>query len=725
MNRPVTGLLLILAILGLALWTLVEPSDLASESMGEAGPPSTITARLSAGAPDASRTELPGIVDQASDGIPVLVVDEAGSPIPDAEVLYLPREPIYAELSPREQLEWSRLVDRTALCRRHGERTTSNHNGIAYLDAESVPTPAVAFTETRHGETVLRFDRTEPPGGWRIELRLERTVVARVTQLGTPIRAVAVYARFKQENRNGSLRDVERAVGLTDSRGVVEIPHLQSWSIAPVDGHRSVSLRVWVTGAFGEAVVLDLDALPSDIVELTCPPTGSISVRAVTPLGEIWQPAFLRKLGGPTYYVDLQPMGSEPMPPAEDWHRELLDDGSLEFSRVALGLRWSAGTMYGDREVVEEFDGPRQPGEHVAIELRPESDSTVIVGRALDERGVPLALGEFEVELTDERVSNRSEVVTDADGRFWWMLAETVRDVVASVRIELVEGERLSGRAAATATEVTLSPGLNRLGDFTLQPAPLIVSAHLVDESDKPVRLEPRVEHAVVGDNWKPLDREVLWREDDSFELRGRVEGRTRVVIPSAPDTPPFEFAAGSSGLRIPVVSPAIVRIEVQHDRGVDGYRLEYRLTTPEGRELRGLAIDTDGETTRWMFHGVARGRYRFELGTFADVDPIATVEAIDVQSGGILEDPRMRFDLRGKLRRVTVRFVDEHGDPRDCTGGRLRQSDLTQRAHFVRGTSTVLLTARDRVRATVDVPGCAPAAVDTTANEATVTISR
>jgi hypothetical protein len=264
------------------------------------------------------------------------------------------------------------------------------------------------------------------------------------------------------------------------------------------------------------------------------------------------------------------------------------------FPRVGLNLCFAFACRLPSVEYRDvEFDGPRNAGDHVRVEVPFTASKARIQGRLLDVSGVPLAAHDLRVDSIGTPTEPHSthelfRAHTDAEGRF-----------VAHVRARELPGAgpRLALHAATRgglpyegfadwpgATASKESVVVADLGDVHAAGGVLLASGRVVDARGKPPQPWQQVEIQLrpldhdVGHGWYPVGSSIgsdggfrvgLAQPVERFELRAGLQG-------CAPGNP-VEAVRGVDGLVL------VLR---------DGCRIEGRLLLPEGVAIGDLDIE-------------------------------------------------------------------------------------------------------------------------------------
>ena len=420
------------------------------------------------------------------------------------------------------------------------------------------------------------------------------------------------------------------------------------------------------------AVELHRERLPTDVVQLHVPSTGSVDLRVFDEHGELFD-------GEATVALRIVREGeARAHSPFDHRERPQLEHevvaGTARFERVELGRELEADVRRGESRISTRAyaNGPTRTGETRSIDVRLGADHPVVRLHAVDSSGRPFGGESLDtvVETDSEHMANRIEtsVATDDEGVFYVDLAhdwtEGRRRTLTVVR-ESADGEELSG-SVDLARE--LDAGVHDLGAVRLEPPPVLVSGRVVadgTESGANVRLvlqsyqEGRAAWSTVRDFKERTDAH------GEFEIRRRHRGaRLRIAAKRAGSVGAArEFAPGEAGLVLELTPEGAIEGVVLLDDEVPGSLVELSV---EGdvEHLNYVERTTQiGEDGAFRIGRLRAGEHSISVRIRRHHDAIGVFEGIPVTAARTTRDARLNpLDLRGRFRVHEVRLsADEH----------------------------------------------------------------
>lgn len=446
--------------------------------------------------------------------------------------------------------------------------------------------------------------------------------------------------------------------------------------------------RLWrgATDADGAAAVTDLGELtgaeatePLDpnstvvaFVDLPIAPPPSTGFRLAEPPREPIE--FILPLHG-SVRIDLDTTGAQTvhgvkaglrildLPPDEArFHTievDAMNDGSATFPIVGLGLRLAAVVeVAGASEPrTVEFDGPRAPGQESRVVVRLVDDESVILARLLDPDGDPLASVELDMVWKASGGNSSTEssrgIEPDPEGRVRIAREDDLGD---DADRSLIFRHSARSIAIEVALPKPLRGGVTDLGDLRLVAPPLFVAGLVVDALGEPIADASVEVHALDGGN-------VRTAADGGFEVRAPSGGTDDPLELTAQavgylDSPPIAITFGMRGLIVRLERAGAVAGEILADDLDVPFRMRFELRDVITGETQ---LETLGSGA-YRLDTVKPGILDITIRIAGHPEPLARRSSVQVRGGETTT--LSTFDLRGKLRRVRFRVVDESGTP-------------------------------------------------------------
>jgi hypothetical protein len=472
---------------------------------------------------------------------------------------------------------------------------------------------------------------------------------------------------------DAELRDIMRIERATsDARGHAIFAHgraqlAQAWPI---------KLALVVDGAFPTVVRREVSVDDVDTtVPIEVPPFGALEV-AVHDFDD-------RELAKGAE-VELVPLGLQP-PFGADPPQALV--GRARFPAVAVGVeaRLEARILDGLERlgpILGSVTIPRA-GETIAVVLGGPNSVPVLVGRALDPNGAPLARTTIDVQIvtppSDLSARFPPRLVTDESGGMrilvpgWSAGGGVLRLVVAPT------SERKILTALVTVAD-GLSIGEHPIGDVVLSGLPRLVDGFVVDQLGHGLE-NARVEvfqRSAGGEVWKGVGCGTVTGRWGKFSIDADPTGSELAITAVVKDCErrsPLTFQRGTRGIEIALERWASIDAKVPIDAGLepqqfqllwtvkDANGVETRCNLP-GRRTR----SHDGVERTWFQHTQLRaGR-----GTLAVQTRGMTL--IELANFELLPGPNPEVlrgvDLRDCIRSFALHIVDQNGD--DIANGQI-----------------------------------------------------
>jgi len=471
----------------------------------------------------------------------------------------------------------------------------------------------------------------------------------------------------------------------TGDQGTAWIPHLQvlvserRWIRGLVD---RTAVRGAMPGVASESATFDPAEPPAE-VQLRLPPAGRITVRAFDDAGPV-----------ANYHLTLQvvPDGEEhdnEVPEVlgtREWTVPVSKAEPATFEHVVLGRRFRAQFRQDALKAAAVFSGPQHPGQEVSVALHAVVESSVLVGRAVDQDLDPIGNASLRFSYATEGGAGTRLVATDAAGRFRINLGHaSAQRTLTKGEISLVEGGTTSPASPGLIHLIaprSLLPGDEDLGDVVLGEAALLAAGHLQESLENGTASDGTVDIAVERAHWR--GGEPRWERDPIatvgfpapgfFEVWGVARSgryRLRVQGPRHLPVEPMEFTPGARDLEIPLLRGGALRatLLVEEEVGDDDLVIEIRPLTPPvagpmtlamARDrLRARAERSDGELRCYRWEGLWPAAYAVEVKARSGRVPLSTVP-VQITAGEqtILKD----IDLRERLRVVRLQVLGPGG---------------------------------------------------------------
>lgn len=599
----------------------------------------------------------------------VLVVDgKTGAPKPDATVWFWDEATQQAVLDLPE--DDPRLADGyiwSMLRAKFGRSLLTDAEGRVRITGVAW-TEILAESAGWMGTAAVDEDLAARGGLLRIPLLPERRFDVRVrTAEGRPVEGAIVQVvgldSLGQLVRTTSLRGSS-----TDRNGLARFDHLQQPcdELPPLVGDDPIAVVLDWPGCTDVMAAFVPNRLPTEPIELTLPPCGSIVVT-------------VRDFEGGHDGVTLTEYG------ADDVRQRvvrLTSDRGL-FEHVPIGVRYELRRWRFDERAV--VDGPRAASELVHVQLTRPPNGVELIGVMCREDGTTIGDAEIQVDVELERAGrverHEIELRTNADGSF---LRRETRLVAADRLLSgfaVVAGSG-PGDGVAKLSSRTLTSGRNDIGRLQLARPRVVVAGTVsvtgfAPDADPWCEVDAVVERcdAATG-KWDQIGGVVPRRHGAAFEVVGEVDVAARLRVHFGPylllQSGPVEFAAGSTDLVLNA-SPCIDTLATaQFDAMVPPDLLAelepldlapgiVRHLVSPGDPLRG-DFELQGERAifRWS---VPAGTYRLVFRIAGFPAPLLVVPEI-VVAAGKTDERATDVDLRGKLAWLELHVVDAAGNP-------------------------------------------------------------
>jgi hypothetical protein len=623
----------------------------------------------------------PLLADPSSIPVNIRVVDDRnGDVLPMAEVAYMSRPFDWYGLSFEDRERIGRLDDDFALYQVYGRETVADARGQLTLALQEKLFLA-GRVNGLYGLLYLEAASLEAEQVHELRLRPDLQMRVRVIDAaGKPAAHFPLGLQGRWDDPAMDGKEEEEATRriytsfTTDAKGVAVLGHLQEWMkiVAGNSGPPDQAVLFFpLPDESQDLRVFDLDDLPTEVVELQAPPTGSILMRVVDAEGSLRrdvQDFYLRYGEGEmrrTYSSCIEP----------------LSDGICRFNWLPLGKRYGvdAAIDNGGNAIEMIVDGPRVQGEELEVEIRAESAAVSLVGRVVDMDGRPLSRHRLRLQQENEHLPFIVNFNSDAEGRFRVDLGDEYvgGNLVNPVLIH-IPGLAIGERMGSLALPETIPAGLTDLGDVILPQGETLVTGRVRIDGELP-RLRPAiivdraVPDEVEGTAWERLRAfQVRWLDRERFEVvalphAGRF--RIRAEAASCPPSAFQDFAAGQRDLSFELRSGGSLQVRVHCDDMLSLGQMVLSLVSEASASWRPAGMlqtwkpRFGGEPSDdFTWRGIPDGSYRIEVYARGHVRPIRQVAGIQIQSSA--EHESLEVDLRGALRMVTLDLTDPAGEP-------------------------------------------------------------
>ena len=311
--------------------------------------------------------------------------------------------------------------------------------------------------------------------------------------------------------------------------------------------------------------------------------------------------------------------------------------------------------------------GPREALAAAAPRERPSRTRPMLVGRVVDEHGVPVPDTFFAGGLTRDGASlSGMPVETDREGRFAWDFSGSLEppwrglELVFQMRTDGVITHRGRVRLPPLADDEVLE-----LGDVPLEPWSGSVRVWLVDRSGAPV-VDRETRVLLLDREGEQVDREDAAHEPVVLDVRGVELVRFALESDTWHLVGPEVTAAGGDDVRLTVARGGGIVGRLLLPEGFPRHRLSVRASAmhSEDRGRYGeFAKLGDAVATAFQVSGLAEGRFRLEV--VCDEASLATVDDLPVAFDRTTLDPRLDpLDLREQVSLARVQVFEAGGLP-------------------------------------------------------------
>lgn len=643
----------------------------------------------------------------AAEGWLEVVLLEAGSrrPVAGAEVWFGPRSEQASAPRPLEVEEFQRGA----------RRAESGADGKVRVALEGRSVCVAARSAGLFGTGIFTGGEG---GGARREVVLHPDWDLEIDVLlasGEP--APDVHVRL--ERRSGSGNSWSEGLR-TDARGRARFPHTGHWLEENAQDGR---VRVDLALDPELAATLARAEPPRAPVVFRLPPLGSVEVSVLEADRTSVDDGTNVVLGivRPGEERDLSPFRHAERPVITAATRA----GVAVFEHVQLGGELEARAARSGANIMTKdwFPAPQRPGERVRRTLVLGQDHPVLVFRALDLQGKPLAGETLEIrEWRRQRWMthhNERTTRTDEHGTFRVDVEGPFRE---GDRHTMIVTANAGQRGASVDLAQEFEPGLNQRGDLVLAPSPLLAAGRVVDGAGNAVAgadvgLEARMaSREDQADHWNSWQEGQGTKTDaaGAFAVHGFALADELRLTPSSEGKrgTPVEAAPGARGIELVLIETGGVAGALLVDEGIPREEIQVSLVAEDAQDRPGGSWAWGGADVAadGAFHvdGKLPGSYRLKVSLQDDV-VLAEFSDVQVIGGETNRDPRLAaIDLRGKLFAFRLHLVLPEPDP-DLSGNltyRPAGGDGPPRWHWFRGNPALLLSRHPVIDATLTVQG-------------------
>lgn len=566
----VVGMLLFVVGLATAWWSWPE---IAPSTSGIAAPSSRELTQLATGEPmavDAAAAvagERQAAVDMGAAAAPaapprifgnvtldVLVVDgTTGAPKPDATVWFWDEATQQTVLDlPKDDPRLAQGYVWPVLRAKFGRSLVTDADGRVRITAVAW-TEVLAESAGWMGTAAVDEDLAARGGLLRIPLLPERRFDVRVRTVDArPVEGVIV-AVVGLDAGGRPVRSNTLRGSSTDRNGLARFDHLQHPrdEQPPLVGDDPVAVVLDWPGCEDVMATFVPDRLPTEPIELTLPPCGSIVVT-------------VQDFEGGHDGLTLAESGAVGV---RERVVRLTSERGL-FEHVPIGVRYELRRWRFDERAV--FEGPRAAGELVHVQLTRPPNTLELVGVWCREDGTTIGDAKIHADVLFERggrvESHWLELRTNADGSF------RVRETKLLAGDRLLDGSAVvagsgPGDGVGRLPARVLTSGRNDLGRLQLERPRVVVAgtvaiAGFAPDADPWNKVEAVVERRdTATGTWRWVEGLIARRRGSAFEVVGTIEPAARLRVHFGShlllQSGPVEFAAGATDLALSA-SPCI-----------------------------------------------------------------------------------------------------------------------------------------------------------------------
>lgn len=612
----------------------------------------------------------------------ILVVNEAGTPVPDATVYWFHNHgPELLEADQRlTSAERMALYQRPSMiAERYGWQVQADAAGRARVTVRD-PSMISGKSHGLFGKLAITPASAMPEGGHRLVLLPNYDLeVLVLDEQGQP--CGGVFATLIAIDQRGDLREGGfdfSGMAVTRKDGTATIAHTRNWQ-RMLDERLdagSLQLRTFVHLLIPHqddpGTLIDLKNPPTETIVLRAPSHGTVKMRVEAQGLESRHEMFLSDDGNARY---------------QGWMvGKPGDDGWTRFDYVPINKRFRAHSL-ATRNVNQLFDGPAFRGDIVEVVITPPTGSILLRARLLDEQGAPAARKYMTVKLHGDGIPRSRQLKTDGNGLAMFSIPTKSAKPLELTSASISPIRSNTGYGTGHIPAMVLRPGMIDLGDIVLERGELVAAGHLM-AGPEPYTKEIYVSlqtFTVTPKNGAPPWREIhehVAQVDPSghFEVRAKLPtGEHRLYFHGEHNQPvePVPFRVGDQNLVVQVPIGHALGASFLIPEGVDADAVQCRLIpakaeTTSAEEQDSLAVTphrAQAERCSLEWRGLPAGTYTVELSLWAQPKPLAVVldVVIPAPTAG---DPRLAdIDLRALVQVVTIELKEADGTPANGSG--------------------------------------------------------
>jgi hypothetical protein len=674
----------------------VAPAERSREPANELVPPGALEEPEPGAAPAKRVAEAESAPAAKPAGPWIVRVLRDGAPAAGVDVVWASAEALRA-LPQDGKGAGADFVERVTLA---GSRGATDDAGELVVPPLAAGAGIAASDGTRLDFHTVRGDETPPIV---LELVLDRALPVKVVDArGEPVARAKVLLDLMDGPVNQQWTETTRSDGLATFR------HIGVGR--PVGDGAAGSVSVVGTFDVPIEVPFRVADWPEETLVLVVPESGVVVVEVVDEEGRLCE-----KLTGEVVLV----IEREQLPGAMLYNRPRetaeLEGGRARFERVGLGLELGA-SFDGRPELAPvraTFRGPAGAGEEVVVRLVVGAPEAVLLFRALDASGKPLAGTEVEIATKRSTESGSSittggeSLATDAEGRVHMPLLETWHE---GTRLEL-EVTHESGLAASVDVSRGFPPGETDLGDVVLRAPEVLVAGRILDIEGKPISGA----HVKVETHSDDADADALewwtflWdvsKEDGSFSFPdGTTASELRLVV-SSPDfvePEPVPVTRGQRDVVIVLERGGAVAGSIVPPEGLSPSAFQIQRGASASSN-RAVGVEADGS---FVARGLAPGSVDVSVWLVPGNVRLTEIPGVEVVDGETTRDPRLQgIDCRDLVTALRVRVRRSDGELADGGWVRILGAPGDEAGFLIESGEARVLGQRGPLDLEIAVPG-------------------